>query len=121
VTGYTSLTCFSFIYQLKNNSRNSNNRQQILHIGDLESLIILDEIKKIYPAALLSLLVTNNVCNPKKHEELERDKLELEDNLKKKFAGVYRVNLKNTEPIKIYNDYWRQWDGRLFEKYDILA
>ena len=49
--------------------------------------------------------MTDNVCNPKKHEELERGKFELEDNLKKKFAGVYRVNLKNTELIKIYNDY----------------
>jgi len=40
-----------FHLSIKNNSRNSNNRQQILHIGDLESLIILGEIKKIYLAA----------------------------------------------------------------------
>lgn len=50
-----------------------------------------------------------NVCNPKKHEELNKCKLELENNLRKKFSGLDRAYLKNIEPLKTYNNYYKKF------------
>ena len=72
-------------------------------------LIISDKIKKIYTEALLGILAMKNVCNPKKHEELNKCKLELENNLRKKFFGLDRAYLKNMEPIKTYNNYYKRF------------
>jgi len=55
-------------------------------------LIISDEVKKVYPEALMGILVMKNVCNPKKHEELDRCKLELENSLRKNFSGLDRAD-----------------------------
>ena len=73
-------------------------------------LIISDEIKKVYPEALLGILAIRNVCNPKKHEELDRCKLELENNLREKYAGLDKTYLKNMEPIKTYNNYYKRFN-----------
>ena len=72
-------------------------------------LIISDEVKKVYPEALMGILVMKNVCNPKKHEELDRCKLELENSLRKNFTGLDRADLKNMEPLKTYNDYYKRF------------
>jgi len=72
-------------------------------------LIISDEVKKVYPEALMGILVMKNVCNPKKHEELDRCKLELENNLRKNFTGLDRADLKNMEPLKTYNNYYKRF------------
>jgi len=72
-------------------------------------LIISDEVKKVYPEALMGILVMKNVCNPKKHEELDRCKFELENNLRKNFTGLDRADLKNMEPLKTYNDYYKRF------------
>ena len=72
-------------------------------------LIISDEVKKVYPEALMGILVMKNVCNPKKHEELDRCKLELENSLRKNFSGLDRADLKNMEPLKTYNDYYKRF------------
>jgi len=72
-------------------------------------LIISDEIRKAYPEALLGLLAMKNVCNPNQHEELDQGKLELENNLRKNFAQLERSDLKNMEPLKTYNDYYKRF------------
>jgi len=72
-------------------------------------LIISDEIKKVYPEALLGMLAIRNVCNPTQHEELDRCKLELENNLREKYAGLDKTYLKNMEPIKTYSDYYKRF------------
>jgi len=75
----------------------------------MELLIISNEIKKIYPEALLGILAIRNVCNPKKHEELDRCKLELENNLREKYTGLDKAYLKNMEPIKTFSDYYKRF------------
>jgi len=75
----------------------------------MEVLIISNEIKKVYPEALLGILAIRNVCNPKKHEELDRCKLELENNLREKYAGLDKAYLKNMEPIKTFSDYYKRF------------
>ncbi|GAG05114.1 unnamed protein product, partial [marine sediment metagenome] len=77
--------------------------------GGLELLIISDEIKKVYPEALLGILAIRNVGNPNQHEELDRCKLELESNLREKYAGLDKAYLKNMEPIKTYSDYYKKF------------
>jgi len=72
-------------------------------------LIISDKVKKVYPEALMGILVMKNVSNPKKHEGLDKCKLELENNLRKKFSGLDRAYLKNMEPIKTYNNYYKRF------------
>ena len=72
-------------------------------------IIISDKIKKIYPKALLGILVIRNVCNPNQHEELDRCKLEIENNLREKYAGLDKAYLKNLEPIKNYSDYYKRF------------
>ena len=72
-------------------------------------LIISNEIKEIYPEALLGILAIKNVCNPTKHEKLDRYKFELENNLREKYAALDRADLKNMEPIKTYNDYFKRF------------
>jgi len=72
-------------------------------------LIISDEVKKVYPEALLGILAIKNVCNPNQHEELDRCKLELENNLREKYAGLDKAYLKNMAPINTYGDYYKRF------------
>jgi len=72
-------------------------------------LMIADEVKKIYPEAFMGILVMKNVRNPKKHEELDRCTLELENSLRENFAGLDRADLKNMEPLKAYHDYYKKF------------
>lgn len=72
-------------------------------------LIISDEVKKVYPEAFMGILAMKNVCNPKKHKELDRCTLELENSLRKNFTGLDRADLKNMEPLKTYNNYYKKF------------
>ena len=72
-------------------------------------IIISDKIKKIYPKALLGILVMKNVCNPNQHEELNRCKFELENSLRERFANLNRADLKDMEPIKTYHNYYKRF------------
>ena len=51
-------------------------------------LIISDEIRNVYPEASFGLLVIKNVCNPDQYEKLQRCKIELENNLREKYASL---------------------------------
>jgi len=75
----------------------------------MELLIISNEMKKVYPEALLGILAIRNVCNPTQHEELDRCKFELENNLREKYAGLDKAYLKNMEPIKTFSDYYKRF------------
>jgi len=73
------------------------------------ALTISKKIKTIYPEALLGILAIRNVCNPNQHEELNRCKLDLENNLREKYVGLDKAYLKNMEPIKTYGDYYKRF------------
>lgn len=72
-------------------------------------IIISDKIKKIYPEVLLGILVIRSVGNPNQHKELDRCKLELENNLREKYSGLDKAYLKNMEPIKTFSDYYKRF------------
>ena len=72
-------------------------------------LIISDEIRNVYPEALLGLLAIRDVCNPNQQEQLDKCKIKLEKELRDKYAGLDRVCLKNIESIKPYIDYYKRF------------
>lgn len=72
-------------------------------------LSISDELRNVYPEAFLGLLAINNVCNPHQHEKLQGCKIELENNLREKYASLDKYYLKNMEPVKAYVDYYKKF------------
>ena len=72
-------------------------------------IVISDKIKKVYPKALLGILVMKSVSNPNQHKELNRCKFELENSLKEKFYNLNRADLKSIEPIKTYHNYYKRF------------
>lgn len=71
--------------------------------------MISDEVKRVYPEALMGILVMKNVRNPKEHKELDRCTLELENSLRNNFTGLDRADLKNREPLKTYDKYYKKF------------
>jgi DNA/RNA-binding domain of Phe-tRNA-synthetase-like protein len=71
--------------------------------------MISDEVKKVYPEAFMGILVMKNVCNSKKNIELDKCALELENSLRKNFTGLDRADLKNREPLKTYDNYYKKF------------
>ena len=72
-------------------------------------LTISKKIKTIYPEASLGILAMKDVSNPQKHEGLDQRKLKIENNLREKFAGLTRVDLKKLEPINAYRNYYKKF------------
>jgi len=72
-------------------------------------LIISDEVKRVYSEAFMGILVMKNACNPKKHKELDKCALELENSLRKNFSGLNRADLKNMAPLKTYDNYYKKF------------
>jgi DNA/RNA-binding domain of Phe-tRNA-synthetase-like protein len=73
-------------------------------------LIISSEIRNKYPEALLGLLDIRNVFNPNQQEELDKCKIELENNLREKYGGFEKADLKNISPIKYYVEYYKRFN-----------
>ena len=72
-------------------------------------LTISKKIKTIYPEASLGILAMKDVSNPQKHEGLDQRKLKIENNLREKFAGLTRADLKKLEPINAYRNYYKKF------------
>lgn len=76
---------------------------------EVDFLIISDEIRKLYPEASLGLLAIKNVSNPNQHEELDRHKNQLENELRIKYAELNRNDLKNLATMKAYIEYYKRF------------
>ena len=50
-----------------------------------------------------------DVSNPQQHEGLDQRKLKIENNLREKFAGLTRADLKKLEPINAYRNYYKKF------------
>ncbi len=72
-------------------------------------LTISKKIKTIYPEASLGILAMKDVSNPQQHEGLDQRKLKIENNLREKFAGLTRADLKKLEPINAYRNYYKKF------------
>ena len=58
-----------------------------------------------YPGASVGVLVMHRVSNPASHHVLDMRKAELESQLRNRFAGCTRADLKALKPIKAYDAY----------------
>ena len=65
--------------------------------------------KTAYPGACVGILLMRNVSNPAGHPALSKRKDELEMELRNRFAGCRRDDLKALEPIKVYNAYLKPY------------
>jgi DNA/RNA-binding domain of Phe-tRNA-synthetase-like protein len=70
---------------------------------------VSDQWKKTYPLAHAGVLVMREVINPPHHEELERRKAALEEELRARFAGQDRAAILSLPILKAYDDYYRQF------------
>lgn len=65
--------------------------------------------KSTFPGAHAGVLVMRNVSNPAHHAELEKRKMELEENLRAQFAGQDRVAIARYPVLQAYNEYYRRF------------
>lgn len=70
-------------------------------------LSVSDEWKSTYPGAHVGILLMGQVSNPEHHPELDRQKEELEADLRALFKET--AELKNAEPIKSYQNYYKRF------------
>lgn len=70
-------------------------------------LRISDDWKRAYPGAHAGILAMRNVTNPSSHAELNRQKEELETDLRTLFKE--RDSLRSLEPIKAYQAYFKRF------------
>lgn len=65
--------------------------------------------KSAYPGAAVGVLAMHNVINPKRAPALDKQKKELEDNLRSRFSDADRATLKALAPIQAYDAYYKRF------------
>lgn len=65
--------------------------------------------KSAYPEAHAGVLVLRGVSNPAHHDELERRKADLEEQLRTQFSGQDRAALASHPVLRAYGEYYRQF------------
>ena len=83
--------------------------------------------KTAFPGPHVGALVMWKDSNPAHHVELQKQKAQLEDQLRSQFAGQDRAAIANHPSLKICSEYYRRikksyhvqqrWDGDYFECY----
>ncbi len=69
-----------------------------------------DSWKTTYPDAVIGVLAMRNVVNLDQHPELERRRLELEAELRSRFGGLSRKELRNLPSLQPYTAYYGRYD-----------
>ena len=72
-------------------------------------LVVSEAWKAAYASACVGILAMRNVSNPTRHPMLGKLKDGLETELRNRFAGCSRDDLKVLEPIKAYNAYLKPY------------
>jgi len=65
--------------------------------------------KSAFPGAHVGVLVMRNASNPAHHIELEKQKAELEGQLRVQFAGQDRAAIAGHPILKIYGEYYKRF------------
>ena len=65
--------------------------------------------KSAFPGAHAGVLVMRNVSNPAHHTALEKQKMELEEQLRAQFAGQDRAMIASHPVLQAYNEYYRRF------------
>jgi DNA/RNA-binding domain of Phe-tRNA-synthetase-like protein len=65
--------------------------------------------KSNFPEAHVGVLVLRDVTNPAQHPELEKRKVEIEEQLRSQFAGQDRAALASHPILQAYHNYYRRF------------
>lgn len=65
--------------------------------------------KEAYPRAHAGVLILHGAANPARHADLERRKSELEDELRRRYAGLDRQRLLENAVLRAYDEYYRRF------------
>jgi DNA/RNA-binding domain of Phe-tRNA-synthetase-like protein len=65
--------------------------------------------RSAFPGAHVGMLVMRNASNPAHHIELEKQKAELEEQLRVQFAGQDRAAIASHPILKIYGEYYKRF------------
>ena len=65
--------------------------------------------KSFFPNAHVGVLVMRNASNPAHHTELEKQKAELEDQLRSQFARQDRAAIASHPVLKVYAEYYKRF------------
>ena len=71
--------------------------------------IVSESWKKAYPGAAVGILAMGHVASPKHHPKLDRQKEQLENELRSRFGGLDRAALKALPVIQGYNSYYKRF------------
>jgi len=70
-------------------------------------LTVSDEWKRLYPDAHVGILIMNGVSNPAVHPDLDREKKQLEEDLRTLFRD--EKQLKSQDTVKAYQSYYKRF------------
>ncbi|MFP3869248.1 MAG: phenylalanine--tRNA ligase beta subunit-related protein [Syntrophobacteria bacterium] len=65
--------------------------------------------KEAYPGAEVGILAMDHVANPEHHHALDREKQQLENELRSRFGNLDRAALKGLGVIQAYNSYYKRF------------
>src|SRR5215211_604601 len=65
--------------------------------------------KSAFRDAHVGVLVVRDVINPAHHSELEKRKIELEEQIRSQFSGLDRAALSSHPVLQAYNSYYRRF------------
>ena len=65
--------------------------------------------KSTYPGAAVGILAMRGASNPEHHAELEARKVALEEQLRVRFAGQTKAELKALPTIQAYTAYYKRF------------
>ena len=65
--------------------------------------------QSIYPGAALGILALQGVANPSAHPQLDRTRLDLEAQLRSRFAGLDRAAIEASPEMQAYRAYYKRF------------
>ena len=71
--------------------------------------IVSESWKEAYPGAAVGILAMGHVASPKHHPTLDREKEQLENELRSRFGSLDRAGLKALPVIQAYNSYYKRF------------
>ncbi len=71
---------------------------------------VSESFRSAFPGARLGVLAMTGVANPGKHPQLERRKAEVEEELRRRYGGLDRRQLKELPTMRAYEAHYRKFE-----------
>ena len=73
-------------------------------------ITVTDSFRTTFPGARLGVLAMTGVINPPSHAGLEEHKVQVEEELRRRYAGFDRPRFKELSAIRAYDAYYKKFD-----------